>query len=89
MRVNDRFQIDDPAFADRLWNDTALRELVSGLGAAASEEERDKLWGGKVVSKTYGRHETCQDSPIALKDWLESQYTHLQIHQGSILCAAL
>jgi hypothetical protein len=59
VRVNDRFQIDDPVFADRLWNDTALRELVSGPSAAASEEERDRLWGGRVVSKASGRYEAC------------------------------
>lgn len=30
VRVNDRFQIDDEAFARRLWNETGLREVVLG-----------------------------------------------------------
>ncbi|KAF1937121.1 hypothetical protein EJ02DRAFT_458983 [Clathrospora elynae] len=42
VRVNDRFQIDDPAFAERLWSETALKTLVTG---AALKE----LWGGEVV----------------------------------------
>lgn len=29
-RVNDRFQVSDPVFAQRLWNDTALKALVTG-----------------------------------------------------------
>jgi len=28
LRVNDRFQVDDAAFADRLWTETGLREAV-------------------------------------------------------------
>lgn len=56
VRVNDRFQIQDPAFAERLWSDTALRGLVLNVdlaedGAAPwTEEDRRKLWGGDVVS---------------------------------------
>jgi len=41
-RVNDRFQIEDPAFAQRLWEDTAIKELV------ASYEDKD-IWGGDVL----------------------------------------
>jgi hypothetical protein len=51
VRVNDRLQVNDPSFADRLWNQTALRELLTGPEMADSEDERDQLWGGKVVSK--------------------------------------
>ena len=29
VRVNDRFQIDDPAFAIRLWEQTGLQEVLS------------------------------------------------------------
>jgi hypothetical protein len=53
VRVNDRYQIDDPAFAERLWNQTGLRKLVSddaeegALGLSA--EQRKELWGGEVV----------------------------------------
>ena len=43
VRVNDRFQIEDPLFAERLWSGTALKELVMGC------EEGQSLWGGDVV----------------------------------------
>jgi hypothetical protein len=43
VRVNDRFQIEDALFAERLWRGTALKELVMGC-----EGGRD-LWGGDVV----------------------------------------
>lgn len=41
-RVNDRFQIEDPAFAQRLWSETALKDLVE------SYEDRS-VWGGQVL----------------------------------------
>lgn len=41
VRVNDRFQVDDPLFANNLWENTALRELISKDGT-------DK-WGGDVL----------------------------------------
>jgi hypothetical protein len=72
VRVNDRFQIDDPAFADRLWNETALKELVSGPSAATSEDEREQLWGGKVVSRTLRLICAIGFSSSAGKDWFES-----------------
>lgn len=51
VRVNDRFQIDDPSFAERLWSATSLKDLVSSYDA--------DLWGGEVVS--YGELvEECQ-----------------------------
>ncbi|KAF2230706.1 hypothetical protein EV356DRAFT_536190 [Viridothelium virens] len=43
VRVNDRFQIDDAAFATRLWQDTALKELVLGV------DNSQELWGGEVL----------------------------------------
>ncbi|KFY22962.1 hypothetical protein V493_06194 [Pseudogymnoascus sp. VKM F-4281 (FW-2241)] len=55
VRVNDRFQITDPTFANRLWLETGLRELVNGRtdddeeDQSMSGEERKKLWGGDVV----------------------------------------
>ncbi|KIW02714.1 hypothetical protein, variant 2 [Verruconis gallopava] len=50
VRVNDRYQIDDPVFATRLWNETALKYLVStDEGSGVDENERVKLWGGEVV----------------------------------------
>ncbi|WEW55355.1 hypothetical protein PRK78_000785 [Emydomyces testavorans] len=42
VRVNDRFQIDDGGFAESLWRETALRQVVLG-------EDELGLWGGEVV----------------------------------------
>ncbi|KAI9742104.1 MAG: hypothetical protein M1834_000494 [Cirrosporium novae-zelandiae] len=47
VRVNDRFQIEDAAFAERLWSDTSLKELVTGAGAEG--EDKNLLWGGEVL----------------------------------------
>jgi hypothetical protein len=41
VRVNDRYQIDDPAFAERLWNETALKAIV--------EAQPKEKWGGDVI----------------------------------------
>lgn len=30
VRVNDRFQVNDPAFANRLWLETGLRDVLMG-----------------------------------------------------------
>ncbi|OCL04671.1 hypothetical protein AOQ84DRAFT_399985 [Glonium stellatum] len=53
VRVNDRFQIDDPAFSSRLWNSTALQHLILGIneddGLDLTPDARRKLWGGEVV----------------------------------------
>ncbi|KZF19598.1 hypothetical protein L228DRAFT_285546 [Xylona heveae TC161] len=57
VRVNDRFQIEDPAFAEQLWNSTALKDLVCGSAISEydyaeegmSEAARRQLWGGEVV----------------------------------------
>lgn len=48
VRVNDRFQIDDPAFAENLWSQTALKNLVTGA-LGLDEKQRHSLWGGDVV----------------------------------------
>lgn len=42
VRVNDRFQIEDPVFAERLWSETGLKDLIVGT-------EDPKLWGGEVL----------------------------------------
>jgi hypothetical protein len=42
VRVNDRFQIDDAGFAQRLWSETGLSEVVGGV-------EDKKIWGGEVL----------------------------------------
>jgi hypothetical protein len=52
VRVNDRYQIDDPIFARRLWEDTGLGKLVSGEAEGAlalTEVQRNQLWGGQVM----------------------------------------
>lgn len=54
VRVNDRFQIQDPVFAKRLWEETALKDIVLGNvesedGLRMTEEERRSFWGGEVV----------------------------------------
>lgn len=41
-RVNDRYQIDDPLFAQRLWEETSLKELVESY-------EDQSIWGGQVL----------------------------------------
>ena len=53
LRVNDRIQFDDAAFAERLWKDTGLKHMISGEGVsddvqAASTEELKNMWGGDV-----------------------------------------
>ncbi|KAH7037126.1 uncharacterized protein B0I36DRAFT_62052 [Microdochium trichocladiopsis] len=42
VRVNDRFQVQDPAFAQRLWLETGIQELVL-------REPFRHLWGGEVI----------------------------------------
>ncbi|KAJ4991603.1 hypothetical protein SVAN01_02984 [Stagonosporopsis vannaccii] len=53
VRVNDRYQIDDPAFAERLWSGTSLKNLVTGAAAGEglnlTEDQRKALWGGEVI----------------------------------------
>jgi hypothetical protein len=52
LRVNDRFQAIDETFANRLWLETGLKELICDTGGensegeeeAMSREERKKLW---------------------------------------------
>lgn len=42
VRVNDRFQLEDPVFAERLWSETGLKDVVLGT-------EDQKIWGGEVL----------------------------------------
>ncbi|KAL2198659.1 hypothetical protein P885DRAFT_67817 [Corynascus similis CBS 632.67] len=42
VRVNDRFQIDDANFANRLWTETGLKEVLTGPDVS-------HLWGGEVL----------------------------------------
>ena len=53
VRVNDRFEVQDEAFAQRLWRETGLEGLVRG-GSGEQEDGKDAmgdrktLWGGEV-----------------------------------------
>lgn len=47
VRVNDRYQIDDPVFAQTLWDTTGLKEAVLGVGD--DEAANQALWGGQVL----------------------------------------
>lgn len=47
VRVNDRIQIMDAGFANRLWIETGLREILTGSAEeieGMSKEEREVLW---------------------------------------------
>jgi len=46
VRVNDRFQVDDPDFASSLWNSTGLKELVLSEDV---DQGAEKFWGGEVL----------------------------------------
>ena len=74
LRVNDRFQIDDPAFAQMLWSNTALHDLVAGGPGIMEEGELEKpnlekIFGGKVLGLNpririyrYGSSTICMTS---------------------------
>ncbi|CAK3735848.1 hypothetical protein DOTSEDRAFT_168591 [Lecanosticta acicola] len=52
VRVNDRYQIDDPNFAEQLWSATALQALVTNPvidGTTLTDAEKRELWGGEVL----------------------------------------
>ncbi|KAL4906132.1 hypothetical protein BDW74DRAFT_138943 [Aspergillus multicolor] len=59
VRVNDRFQIQDAAFAENLWRGTALRELVTnpspidedeaGEETSAGGRSMKEIWGGEPL----------------------------------------
>ncbi|KAK3394119.1 hypothetical protein B0H63DRAFT_532129 [Podospora didyma] len=42
LRVNDRYQIDDPKFANRLWTETGLKDAIL-------DSTMNHLWGGEVI----------------------------------------
>ncbi|KAK3686400.1 hypothetical protein LTR37_019873 [Vermiconidia calcicola] len=51
VRVNDRFQVNDPSFAERLWSSTGLKQIVENPavgGRVLTAEETQELWGGEV-----------------------------------------
>jgi hypothetical protein len=48
LRVNDRFSVEDPGFAERLWRETSLKKLLMGGGESGEDGgdgiERRELW---------------------------------------------
>ncbi|KAL9049626.1 MAG: hypothetical protein Q9162_007117 [Coniocarpon cinnabarinum] len=57
VRVNDRFQIEDAQFAERLWSETGLKDLIcaeeekdvgDGVAASPPRSVQDR-WGGTPV----------------------------------------
>ncbi|MCJ1343583.1 hypothetical protein MMC31_001779 [Peltigera leucophlebia] len=46
VRVNDRFEVWDESFAERLWGETGLRQLV--MGRVRDEKGSVEGWGGDV-----------------------------------------
>lgn len=46
VRVNDRFQVNDHAFAERLWVGTGLKDLLVGENPTNQNKE---LWGGEPL----------------------------------------
>ncbi|KAH1765200.1 hypothetical protein KXX41_004129 [Aspergillus fumigatus] len=72
VRVNDRFQIQDADFAERLWSGTALRELVSG----AVDEDQDgdgqprsnrEIWGGEPGQTQKSGHPDDDSNVVAFE----------------------
>ena len=54
LRVNDRIQFDDYAFAQQLWEPTGLQRLLCGSDGSNTEgtltkEAAQKLWGGEPI----------------------------------------
>lgn len=52
LRVNDRFQVEDPEFAESLWSGAALKALVTGSSSSSPNDgtpDAQKLWGGDVL----------------------------------------
>ncbi|KAI9715548.1 MAG: hypothetical protein M1828_000800 [Chrysothrix sp. TS-e1954] len=52
VRVNDRYQIEDAIFADRLWKETGLKDLILNRDESTSNHENSansSHWGGEVL----------------------------------------
>ncbi|KAL9039584.1 MAG: hypothetical protein Q9180_002442 [Flavoplaca navasiana] len=50
LRVNDRFEVNDPSFAESLWKNGGLQELVTrpNEDQELSRQALSQLWGGEV-----------------------------------------
>ncbi|QIX00878.1 hypothetical protein AMS68_006395 [Peltaster fructicola] len=52
VRVNDRFQINDAAYAARLWTQTALKQMLEHPvinGERLDDAQTSALWGGELL----------------------------------------
>ena len=53
VRVNDRFRVQDAAFAESLWRSTFLKDIILGNiicpGLDITDIDRKNLWKGEVV----------------------------------------
>ena len=53
VRVNDRFEVNDAGFAERLWLETGLKEIMSGHADDRKDSSKtgwssQECWGGEV-----------------------------------------
>ena len=76
VRVNDRFQIDDPSFAEKLWSQTSLKDILNSDSVAPTEDARRELWGGEVVRRQAPR---VPHSLTISEGRPQFKYTRLQI----------
>ncbi|PWY87866.1 hypothetical protein BO94DRAFT_534861, partial [Aspergillus sclerotioniger CBS 115572] len=68
VRVNDRFQLQDDRFAETLWTQTALKDLVMNVGQEEEEEYLDEGAGTGAGNKDEGVDvkETWGGEPLGL-----------------------
>ena len=94
LRVNDRYMIDDPAFAERLWSQTALRELIAGpvddvpAGDRLEPQGLEKLFGGKVLGLN-PRIRIYRYGTLLPQDDNSAASTELNSRKGTVLCRTL
>ncbi len=75
VRVNDRFQIDDPRFADRLWTETGLKNVLANQDVARlwyvpphpfGQDYADGGEKGRGSSRTQPQHPDLPLQPRAI-----------------------
>ncbi|OOF96610.1 hypothetical protein ASPCADRAFT_129686 [Aspergillus carbonarius ITEM 5010] len=79
VRVNDRFQIQDENFADTLWTQTALKDLVMNIGQEEEEEEylgedEDEDENEKSVKETWGGEPIGLNGNIRIYRYSKGQF---------------
>ena len=94
LRVNDRYMIDDPAFAERLWSQSALRELVAEpvddvpAGDRPGPQQLEKLFGGKVLGLN-PRIRIYRYGTLLPRDDNAAAIAELEVRKGTVLCRTL